>query len=89
MRPLPSLGSLSSHSAWPTSSGTSPGDTWRHKLIVSVAASSGIALLYFGFRLGHQQSQWLAGLGLAVAALVVAGLLMFGGLLIFTKVHWQ
>lgn len=67
----------------------SPNETWRHKAILTVAAACGFALLYLGFRLGHQQSQWLAGLGMAVLALVVAGAVMFGGLMMFTNVNWQ
>ena len=67
----------------------SPNETWRHKAILTVAAACGFALLYIGIRLGHQQSQWLAGLGMAALALIVGGVVMFGGLMMFTKVHWQ
>jgi hypothetical protein len=66
-----------------------PSETWRHKVILTVAAACGFGLLYMGFRLGHQQSQWLAGLGMAVLALVVGGAVMFFGLMMFTKVNWQ
>jgi hypothetical protein len=69
--------------------GNAAGETWRNKAILIVSAASGMALLYLSFRMGHQQGQWLAGVGLAALALVVAGLLMFGGLLVFTKVNWQ
>jgi hypothetical protein len=66
-----------------------PNENWRHKLILAIAAACGFALLYLGIRLGHQQQQWLAGTGMAVLALVVGGLVMFFGLMTFTKVHWQ
>ena len=67
----------------------SAGETWRNKVIVLVAAGAGAALLFMSYRLGHQQSQWAAGLGMAVLALAVFAIIMFGGLLMFTKIHWQ
>lgn len=65
------------------------GETWRNKAVAAIAGCSGLALLYLAYRFGHLQGQWLTGFGLAILALIVAAILMFGGLLLFTKIHWQ
>lgn len=65
------------------------GDTWRAKAIATAAAGVGFGLLWLAVRLGHLEGQWLAGLGVAVAALVAAAIVMIGGLLLFTTVRWN
>lgn len=66
-----------------------PGKNWRHRTIAFTAWASGMTILYFAFQAGHQQGEWLAGVLLAILAVVVFGVVMFGGLLLFTKIHWQ
>ena len=66
-----------------------PGETWRHTAILLASGATGIGLLVWSIRVGHVQGHWLAGLGLAVVAAVVFFGMMFGGTLLFTKVHWQ
>ena len=65
------------------------GETWRHTAILLVSGLTGIGLLVWSIRVGHFQGQWLAGLGLAVAAAAVFFVMMFGGMFLFTKIHWQ
>jgi len=65
------------------------GHGWRETAVALAAAAVGYGLLALSFRLGHQAHHWLAGLGVAVAALAVAGAVLFLGLLMFGKVHWQ
>lgn len=65
------------------------GHSGREIVVALVAGAVGYGLLYLGIRLGHQQHQWLAGLGVAVAAPAVAGAVLFFGLMAFGKVHWQ
>ena len=61
----------------------------REKVVMTLAAAAGLALLYFGVRLGHQHGRWLAGLGLAVGALLVAGAVMLAGMLTADHINWQ
>jgi hypothetical protein len=66
-----------------------PGETWRNTAVLLVSGVAGIGLLIWSMRVGHYRGQWLAGTGLAIAAVVVFGVMMFAGLLLFTRVHWQ
>lgn len=70
--------------------GPKPGGHSAREVAVTLAAgAAGYGLLYLGVRLARQQHRWLAGLGAAVVAPVVAGAVMFFGLLAFGQVHWQ
>jgi len=66
-----------------------PSETWVNRLIIFVSGVTAVALLVFSYRLGHGRNQWLAGLGVAVAAVVTYFVMMVGGLFLFTTVHWQ
>jgi len=69
--------------------GRSPSETWVHKAIVFVSGATAIALLSWSYRLGHVQGLWLAGLGVAVAAVATYFVMMVGGMFLFTNVRWQ
>ncbi len=66
-----------------------PNETWRHKAILFTAGASGLGLLLWSFRVGQSQGHWLGALLLSLAAPVVFAVLAFGGLLLFTNIHWQ
>jgi len=46
-------------------------------------------MLFWALRLGYGQSSWLPGILLAVGALAVVALMVVGGILRFTNIHWQ
>lgn len=69
-------------------------DSWpgsnqqRQRIFLLIAAIVALGLLYRAFRLGHQQQNWGAGLGMVVAAVFAFLIIMLVG--IFTgKIHWQ
>ena len=65
-------------------SGTPP----RERVVSAIASVIALGLLYLAFRLGHQQQQWGAGLGMIAAAIFAFLLVMLIGM--FTgKIHWQ
>lgn len=60
----------------------------RERVVSVIASVIALGLLYQAFRLGHQQQQWGAGLGMVVAAVFAFLLVMLVGM--FTgKMHWQ
>jgi hypothetical protein len=60
----------------------------RERIVLVIASVVALSLLYQAFRLGHQQQQWGAGLGMVIAAIAAFLLVMLIGL--FTgKIHWQ
>lgn len=65
-----------------------PNSGLRERIIMFLASGVALGLLYWAFRLGHQQQQWGAGLGAVVAAIFAFLVIMLVGL--FTgKIHWQ
>lgn len=66
-----------------------PGETWVHKAVLLASGIAAIALLAGAWRFGHQQGHWITGALLAGAAVLAFFVMMVGGLLLFTKVHWQ
>jgi hypothetical protein len=64
-------------------------ETGPNKLILLVSGLTGSAILAWAIHLGHVQSQYLAGMGLAGAAVLVFGTMMLIGIFTFTNVHWQ
>ena len=67
----------------------SPGETWRHATVVFAGGVAGLAMLAWSFRTGHRQQRWFTGLAIAAAAPFAFALVTFGGLLMFTTIHWQ
>ena len=61
----------------------------RESVIMLVASGTGLGMLFWAFRMGHQHSQWLAGLGMIGAAFLAFFILFIGGMLLFGKIHWQ
>lgn len=66
-----------------------PGSNLREKVSLTLAAVSALGLLYWAFRLGHQQGQWGYGLGVIVLAALAFGLIMLIGMLTAKNIHWQ
>ena len=61
----------------------------REDLILLVSTGVALGLLYWAFRLGHQQAQWGAGIGMVVGAYLAFFVLFLGGMFTFGKIHWQ
>lgn len=61
----------------------------RENLVVLVAFGAALGVLYWAFRLGHQQGEWGAGLLAIGAAVLVFAILFAVGMLLFGKMHWQ
>lgn len=61
----------------------------REDLILLVSMGTALGLLYWAFRIGHQQAQWGAGIGMIVGAYLAFGVLFLFGMFTFGKIHWQ
>ncbi len=68
---------------------SSAGDTWRHKAILFGSGALALSLLLWSYRMGPGQGQWLGAALVSAAAPLVFAALVFGGLLLFTNIHWQ
>ena len=66
-----------------------PGETWRHGAMLLAGGVAGLGMLAWSFRVGHRQQRWFTGLAIAAAAPFAFALVTFGGLLMFTNIHWQ
>jgi hypothetical protein len=66
-----------------------PGETWRNTAMVSLGGLTGMGFIAWALRAGHVRHCWVVGLAIAAAAPFAFALVTFGGLLLFTKVHWQ
>lgn len=61
----------------------------RENLVVLTAFGAALGMLYWAFRLGHQQGEWGAALLTIGAAVLVFAILFAVGMLLFVKMHWQ
>jgi hypothetical protein len=60
----------------------------RGRIVMILASSSALGILFWAYQLGHQQGHFGLGIGMEVSAIVVFAVIMLVGY--FTgKTHWQ
>lgn len=64
-------------------------ESWRHKAILFFSGAAAMSMLYWSYRVGQGQGQWLAALLLSLAAPIVFGVLTIVGLATFTNIRWN
>lgn len=68
---------------------SNPADTWVSRAVLIFSGVTGLSFLGWSFVAGHMGEQWVVGIGLAVAGMVVFGVMMLAGMLMFTNVKWN
>ncbi len=68
---------------------SNPSETWVTRTVLVVAGLTGLGFFGWSFVAGHMGEQWVVGIGLAVTGMVVFGLMMLAGMLMFTNVKWN
>jgi hypothetical protein len=67
----------------------SPSGRIKENIVVAVGLAVCAGFLYWAYRMGHEQGQWAAGIGLVAAGIVCCFVIIIVGMLTFGTPNWQ